>query len=100
MSYLVTYLQYIPSLPHSEKGRVPAWCDRVLWRTKTAFDVQLIDYISHPKMLISDHKPVSALFDVKVGTAIQWLYVLYVQVCLFVVDPSMKCVCLLLLIIQ
>jgi phosphatidylinositol-bisphosphatase len=49
----------------SEKSRAPAWCDRVLWRTQAEDDVALLDYTSHPKMIISDHKPVSALFNVK-----------------------------------
>lgn len=50
----------------SEKHRAPAWCDRVLYHCENKM-LTCLDYRSHPEMIISDHKPVSALFDLTVG---------------------------------
>jgi len=49
----------------SEKARIPAWCDRILWRTLQKSDLRLVRY-SRAELRTSDHKPVYAIFEVKV----------------------------------
>ncbi|KAJ7476908.1 Endonuclease/exonuclease/phosphatase [Mycena galericulata] len=45
----------------SEKARAPAWCDRVLWRTRVPDRVQQLHYRRY-EANVSDHRPVSAAF--------------------------------------
>ncbi|KAF9954162.1 hypothetical protein BGZ65_004209, partial [Modicella reniformis] len=54
----------------SEKRRVPAYTDRILYRSKDLLkdSVETLFYKSHMELTISDHKPVSALFKLKVKT--------------------------------
>ncbi|GJP35734.1 hypothetical protein CLOM_g20265 [Closterium sp. NIES-68] len=44
--------------------RLPAWCDRVLWRSLPGCDLTCTRYTSAPNILTGDHKPVLAEFDV------------------------------------
>ncbi|RFU31500.1 hypothetical protein B7463_g4804, partial [Scytalidium lignicola] len=49
----------------SEKKRSPAWCDRVLYRGGDR--VKQLDYRRH-EVRVSDHRPVTALFDITIKT--------------------------------
>ena len=51
----------------SEKHRAPAWCDRVLYHSEDD-SIKVLKYVSHPEMIISDHKPVSATCDLEVSS--------------------------------
>jgi phosphatidylinositol-bisphosphatase len=58
--------KYQPGTPLYEKRpekklRAPAWCDRILFKTKQPIEIELYD---SPKVLISDHMPVHALFKI------------------------------------
>ncbi|CAG8520737.1 10374_t:CDS:10 [Paraglomus brasilianum] len=50
----------------SEKRRSPAWTDRILWRSKQNDFIKQVYYTDHMDIIASDHKPVSAAFEMKV----------------------------------
>ncbi|XP_041350505.1 inositol polyphosphate 5-phosphatase K-like [Gigantopelta aegis] len=56
----------------SPKQRLPAWCDRILWHVyDSSYDtvhlaVKPLGYTSHSAYQISDHKPVTATFEINV----------------------------------
>ena len=54
----------------SEKARVPAWCDRILFYSKEAISlggdiIKPGEYNSVPEATLSDHKPIFATFEIK-----------------------------------
>lgn len=49
----------------SPKHRAPAWCDRVLWRSRVANRVRQLHYQRY-EANVSDHRPISAAFAVTV----------------------------------
>lgn len=49
----------------SEKRRSPAWCDRVLWRSRVPERVEQLHYKRY-EVNVSDHRPVSAAFRITV----------------------------------
>lgn len=80
-SELVERLPLFPPTFKFEQGtskydmkRRPAWCDRILYKNKNkvlkncTLQLEQISYKSHPSYKISDHKPVSSEFRIKVRT--------------------------------
>ena len=49
----------------SHKKRIPAWTDRILYKSKKESTVKLRTYASFDTITTSDHRPVYAIFDVE-----------------------------------
>lgn len=67
INFIPTY-KYDPKTDEfdtSIKKRIPAWCDRVLWRVLTNSRVVQTQY-RRWEANISDHRPISAVFDLTV----------------------------------
>jgi len=54
----------------SEKGRIPAWCDRILWRAQVPERVHQLEY-RRWEADASDHRPISSVFEVTVKSVNQ-----------------------------
>jgi len=48
----------------SDKARIPAWTDRILFRSRVRNHLELLSYQSCADVRSSDHRPVTALFEV------------------------------------
>lgn len=58
---------FASALAFSEKRRVPAWCDRILyWTRDKNVKLQQKTYSSQSDVTFSDHKPVTSLFALAV----------------------------------
>ncbi|RDB20337.1 putative inositol polyphosphate 5-phosphatase C9G1.10c [Hypsizygus marmoreus] len=67
LTFLPTY-KYDPrssEYDSSEKHRSPAWCDRVLWRSRVPSRVHQLHYRRY-EANVSDHRPISAAFTVTI----------------------------------
>lgn len=63
--------KFVPDSNDYDMKRRPAWCDRILYKTRNKImkncHVEQISYKSHPSYAISDHKPVSSEFKLSVS---------------------------------
>ncbi|KAI0819892.1 DNase I-like protein [Trametes gibbosa] len=59
--------------------RKPAWTDRILHMASSAVTVKQISYSSHPTITMSDHRPVSAEFEVEIPVVSVPEYETYVE---------------------
>lgn len=59
IKFNVNFKKFFKGGINYDKLRVPSWCDRILWKSKTVFETlyDLVQTIS-----LSDHKPVFAYF--------------------------------------
>ncbi|EPT03267.1 hypothetical protein FOMPIDRAFT_1028919 [Fomitopsis schrenkii] len=65
--------------PISHAPRKPAWTDRILHMHSAMLDVEQSSYTSHPAISMSDHKPVSANFDIQVAALNDATFETFVQ---------------------
>lgn len=58
----------------SEKRRVPAWCDRILYhQTNKNVHIEQLSYNSSGSVLFSDHKPVHSVFRLTIKQV--WVFI-------------------------
>jgi len=58
---------------NEEKGRVPSWCDRILWKTFPDCTLEPIKYDCVPSITTSDHIPVYATFKLETRVSPEFL---------------------------
>lgn len=56
---------FVDRFDSSEKARVPAWCDRILFYSKLPETISPNEYASISEATLSDHKPIYATFELK-----------------------------------
>ena len=51
-----------------KKMRTPSWCDRILYKANQSIDnqIKVVDYNYISNVVVSDHKPVYGIYDIKV----------------------------------
>lgn len=65
--------KFEPGTSDYDMKRRPAWCDRILYKNKAKtlknciMSIEQISYKSHPNYTLSDHKPVTSEFQLKVN---------------------------------
>ena len=76
-SYRYVVKKNVLDLPHgilsddfaekdADKGRIPGFTDRILWKAQREGSVEAEELIVHSEISFSDHKPVSGLFRLRV----------------------------------
>ncbi|KAG2374978.1 hypothetical protein C9374_010352 [Naegleria lovaniensis] len=58
----------------SEKRRVPSYTDRILWKGVKRDQVKQLCYMTHLNCLISDHLPVSSVFETEVQMEVDYKF--------------------------
>jgi inositol polyphosphate 5-phosphatase INPP5J/K len=65
--------KFEPGTSEYDMKRRPAWCDRILYKAKNkilkncSLQLEQLSYKSHPHYKLSDHKPVTSEFRIKVS---------------------------------
>lgn len=49
----------------NKRGQAPSYCDRVLYRSQPGFRLEQIEYCTSDRLVLSDHIPVRARFEIK-----------------------------------
>ena len=58
----------------SEKRRVPSYTDRILWKGVKRDQVKQLCYMTHLNCLISDHLPVSSVFETEIQMEVDYKF--------------------------